>query len=120
MVISHDHGQRGRHPESFLIRCAKDPQANASLIGFTIWSSLVHGGIMPVQAPVDETERANLPGDIPALFLEAFVLWYLVPGRVHAWLEHLHTMRPERTASPLPGRSLYFLTRNPGSPLHVI
>ena len=64
----------------FLIRAAKDPLANASLIWFTVWSSLVHGGIMLVQALVDETEHANLMGDVPALFLVAFVLWYLMPG----------------------------------------
>jgi len=65
----------------FLIRAAKDPLANASLIWFTVWSSIVHGGIMLVQAIVDETERANLLGDIPGLFLVAFVLWYLMPKR---------------------------------------
>jgi len=63
----------------FLVRAAKDPLANASLIWFTIWSSIVHAGIMLVQAIVDETERANLLGDIPALFLVAIILWYLMP-----------------------------------------
>jgi hypothetical protein len=63
----------------FLVRAAKDPLANASLIWFTIWSSIVHGGIMLAQALVDETEHANLVGDIPALFLVAIVLWYLMP-----------------------------------------
>lgn len=29
-----------------------------------------------------KTERANLLGDIPALFLVAFVLWYLMPKSV--------------------------------------
>ncbi|SHF75191.1 hypothetical protein SAMN04487965_2614 [Microbulbifer donghaiensis] len=65
----------------FLIRAAKDPAANASLIWFTIWSSIVHGGIMFVQALVDETERANLLGDVPALFVVAAVLWYLMPKK---------------------------------------
>lgn len=65
----------------FLIRAAKDPLANASLIWFTVWSSIVHAGIMLVQAIVDETERANLLGDVPALFLVAFVLWYLMPKK---------------------------------------
>jgi len=65
----------------FLIRAAKDPLAHASLIWFTIWSSIVHGGIMLVQALADETERANLLGDIPGLFFVAFVLWYLMPKR---------------------------------------
>ncbi len=65
----------------FLIRAAKDPVGNASLIWFTIWSSIVHGGIMLVQAIVDETERANLLGDVPAIFLVAIVLWYLMPKK---------------------------------------
>jgi len=68
----------------FLIRAAKDPLANASLIWFTIWSSIVHGGIMLAQAIADETERANLLGDIPALLLVAFVLWYLMPREARA------------------------------------
>jgi hypothetical protein len=63
----------------FLILAAKDPLANASIIWFTIWSSIVHGGIMLIQAVLDKTERANLLGDIPALFLVAIVLWYLMP-----------------------------------------
>ncbi len=66
----------------FLIIAAKDPQSHRSLIWFTIWSSIVHGGIMLVQAIVDETERANLLGDVPALLLAAAILWYLMPKRV--------------------------------------
>jgi len=68
----------------FLIRAAKDPLANVSLIWFTIWSSIVHGGIMLVQAIVDETERGHLLGDVPALFLVAFVLWFLMPKKASA------------------------------------
>lgn len=68
----------------FLIRAAKDPMANESLIWFTIWSSIVHAGIMLTQAIVDETEHANMLGDIPALFLVAFVLWYLMPKKSDA------------------------------------
>mgnify|MGYP006279940135 CR=1 FL=1 len=63
----------------FLIRAARDPLAHASLVWFTVWSSIVHGAIMLVQAIVDPTERANLLGDVPALFLVAAVLWYLMP-----------------------------------------
>jgi len=66
----------------FLFLAAKDPLANASLIWFTICSNIVHGGIMFVQAILDETDRANLYGDVPALFLVAFVLWYLMPKKV--------------------------------------
>jgi len=66
----------------FLFLAAKDPLANASLIWFTICSNIVHGGIMFVQAILDETDRTNLYGDVPALFLVAFVLWYLMPKKV--------------------------------------
>jgi hypothetical protein len=68
----------------FLIRAAKNPMAHLSLIWFTIWSSFVHGGIMFIQAVADENERANLLGDVPALFLVAIVLWVLVPKNYEA------------------------------------
>jgi hypothetical protein len=63
----------------FLLLAAKNPLEHLSLIWFTIWSSLVHGGIMLIQGMADENERANLIGDVPALFLIAIVLWFLVP-----------------------------------------
>lgn len=68
----------------FLIRSAADPLANRSLIEFTIWSSIVHGGIMLIHALMDETDRINLVGDVPGLFLVAFVLWYLMPKKKSA------------------------------------
>ena len=36
---------------------------------------------MLAQAIVDDSEHANMLGDIPALFLVAFLLWYLMPGK---------------------------------------
>ena len=68
----------------FLIMAAKDPLANKSLIRFTIWSSIVHGGIMLIHAIIDETDRINLIGDVPALFIVAFILWYLMPKQSRA------------------------------------
>ena len=65
----------------FLIRASRDPLANLSLIWFTIFSNIVHAGIMLVQAIIDVTERPNLVGDIPALFLVAIVLWILMPKK---------------------------------------
>ena len=65
----------------FLVLAARDPLANRSLIQFTIWSSVVHAAIMAVQAGHDHSERANLIGDVPALFAMAFVLWWLLPRR---------------------------------------
>jgi hypothetical protein len=63
----------------FLIIAARDPLANVSLIWFTIWSSIVHGSVMLIHAIIDETDRVNLAGDVPALFVFAFVLWKLMP-----------------------------------------
>jgi len=68
----------------FLVLSAKAPLGNASLIWFTIWSSIVHAGIMLVQVIIDDTEKAHLLGDIPALFLVALVLWYLMPKKAQS------------------------------------
>jgi len=65
----------------FLINAAKNPSQNMSLIAFTIWSSIVHAGIMAVQAMGDSMEHGHLIGDVPALFLVAGVLWYLSPSK---------------------------------------
>ena len=65
----------------FLIMAARDPLSNLSLIWFTIFSNIVHGGIMLVQAIIDVTERPNLLGDVPAMFLVAIVLWILMPKK---------------------------------------
>jgi len=65
----------------FLILAAKDPLAHASLIWFVVWSSVVHGLIMLIHAIVDEMERGHLIGDVPALFLVAAILAYLMPRK---------------------------------------
>lgn len=63
----------------FLLIASRNPLAHVSLIQFTIWSSIVHAAIMAAQATHDHGERANLIGDVPALFALAFVLWWLLP-----------------------------------------
>ena len=63
----------------FLLWASRQPEAHLSLIWFTVWSSVVHGGIMAVQAIVDPAEHGHLPGDVAALFLVAGVLGYLTP-----------------------------------------
>lgn len=65
----------------FLIRAAKAPDQHHSLILFTIWSSVVHAGIMAIQALGDEMETGHLFGDVPALLLVAAVLWFLSPRK---------------------------------------
>lgn len=63
----------------FLLLAARNPLQHLSLIWFTAWSSLVHGGIMAVQALLDPAERANLVGDVPALLLVGIALVILTP-----------------------------------------
>lgn len=63
----------------FLLLAARSPLDHLSLIWFTAVSSLVHGGIMAVQALVDPAERANLMGDVPALLLVGVALAVLTP-----------------------------------------
>jgi len=65
----------------FLILAARDPTANLSLIWFTVWSSVVHGGIMTVQAITEPGQMAHLAGDIPALFIVAVALALLTPRK---------------------------------------
>jgi hypothetical protein len=66
----------------FLLWASRKPEAHLSLIWFTVWSSVVHGGIMAVQAIVDPAERGHLPGDVAALLLVAIVLAVLTPRGV--------------------------------------
>lgn len=69
----------------FLILAAKNPNEHRSLLWFTVWSSITHGGIMLYQAIVSSGhEHANLFGDVPALFAVAIVLWLLMPKRIHS------------------------------------
>jgi hypothetical protein len=63
----------------FLLIASRDPLAHRSLIWFTIWSSLVHGGIMAAQAIVYPEHHGHLMGDVPALVLVAIVLTLLMP-----------------------------------------
>lgn len=65
----------------FLLLASRDPLGNRSLIWFTVWSSVVHGGIMAVQAIVYPEHRGHLLGDVPALLIVAAVLASLMPRR---------------------------------------
>ena len=64
---------------AFLLLAARNPLANLSLIWFTVWSSIVHGGIMAVQALTKAGQEGHLMGDVPALFLVAVALAVLMP-----------------------------------------
>jgi hypothetical protein len=68
----------------FLLIAARNPPRHRSLIWFTVFSSLVHGGIMTVQALQMPSEHGHLFGDIPALFFVAVLLGLLTPRGVDA------------------------------------
>jgi hypothetical protein len=68
----------------FLIVASRKPLANLSLIWFTVWSSVVHGAIMAVQAFEDPAHRGHLWGDVPALIVVAAVLALLTPRGAEA------------------------------------
>ena len=63
----------------FLLIASRNPLRHLSLIWFTVFSSLVHAGIMTAQALAMPSEHGHLFGDVPALFLVAIVLAVLTP-----------------------------------------
>ena len=68
----------------FLILAARNPDANRSLIWFTIVSSLVHAAVMAVQSfgmTGDMNHMGHLMGDVPALAGVAVVLSILMLSR---------------------------------------
>ena len=64
----------------FLILAARDPRANLSLIWFTVWSSIAHGGVMAVQS-FGGGHMGHLCGDALPLFAVAAMLALLAPRR---------------------------------------
>ena len=71
---------------SFLVVASRNPLANLSLIWFTVWSSVVHGGIMAVQSLMNPDQIGHLWGDVLALFAVAGVLAALTPRKAAAEL----------------------------------
>lgn len=65
----------------FLIIAARNPLEHLSLIWFAVWSSIVHGGIMAIQALVYPEHMGHLFGDVPVLLVAAAVIAYLTPRR---------------------------------------
>jgi len=63
----------------FLIIASRNPLAHRSLIWFTVWSSVVHGGIMGIQSLANPEHFAHLFGDVAALLIVAAVLAILMP-----------------------------------------
>jgi hypothetical protein len=65
----------------FLLLASRDPEANRSIIWFTVWSSVVHAAIMAAQSFGDAAEHGHLIGDVPALLLVALALGILAPRK---------------------------------------
>src|SRR5438445_2988530 len=63
----------------FLLLASRKPLANLSLIWFTVWSSVVHAGIMAAQSVTNPEHMGHLWGDVLALFVVAGVLALFTP-----------------------------------------
>lgn len=68
----------------FLLLAARDPLRHVSLIWFTVWSSVVHAGIMAVHSFRDPIERGHLVGDVAALVIVAVALAAVTPRQASA------------------------------------
>lgn len=65
----------------FLLLAIRNPSAHRSLISFTAWSSLVHGGVMAVQALKDLIPRVDLVRAALPLFVVGVLFIVLAPQR---------------------------------------
>jgi hypothetical protein len=77
----------------FLLIASRNPLAHLSLIWFTVWSSVVHAGVMAVQSLTDTDQRGHLWGDVLALFFVAAVLAILTSRAVASAKMGLEPMR---------------------------
>jgi hypothetical protein len=82
---------------AFLWSAARRPEANISLIWFTVVSSVVHAVIMAAQSFGIGHHMGHLWGDVPALLLVAIVLSILV------WSSGLKQPAPDRATNPAAG-----------------
>ena len=72
----------------FLLIASRNPLEHLSLIRFTVWSSIVHAGIMAVQSVVNPMNMGHLWGDVLALFVVAGLLAFLTPRGAGAQTQH--------------------------------
>jgi hypothetical protein len=68
----------------FLLLTLRNPSAHRSLIAFTAWSSLVHGGTMAVQAFRNVIPREDLLRAVLPLAIIGIVLIVLAPPKMKA------------------------------------
>ncbi|HZQ22425.1 MAG TPA: DUF6632 domain-containing protein [Terriglobales bacterium] len=84
----------------FLLLASRNPLQHLSLIWFTVWSSVVHAGIMAVESLANPEHMGHLWGDVPALLLVAAVLGFLTPrgASVKQSVEENHGKRADSSA----------------------
>jgi len=63
----------------FLIVASRNPLAHRSLIWFTAWSSVVHGGIMAAQSVANPQHIGHMWGDVLAMLVVGAALALLMP-----------------------------------------
>src|SRR5256885_11527301 len=51
----------------FLLIAARDPNQHLGLVSFAIWSSIVHGAVLPVQSVLNPMHVYHLYADVPDL-----------------------------------------------------
>lgn len=68
----------------FLLIASRQPLAHLSLIWFTVWSSVVHAGVMAAQALANPEHIRHLWGDVLALSLVAAVLAFVTSRATEA------------------------------------
>lgn len=81
----------------FLWNAARRPEANISLIWFTVCSSVVHAATMAVQSFGSGDHMGHLWGDVLGLLLVAIVLSVLVVS------SGLKQLPPDRRTNPVAG-----------------
>ena len=72
----------------FLLIASRQPLAHLSLIWFTVWSSVVHAGVMAAQALANPEHIGHLWGDVLALSVVAAVLAFLTSQGTGAEARH--------------------------------
>jgi len=82
----------------FLLMASRNPLEHLSLIWFTVWSSVVHAGIMAAQALANSEHMAHLWGDVPALLVIAAVLAFFTPKGAAVTTAH-NTTNARRAAA---------------------
>ena len=65
---------------AFLLLVSANPDRHIGLISFTIWSSVVHGGVMAAQSLANTQHIGHLYGDVLALFIVAALRALLCPA----------------------------------------